>query len=182
MGLLQPTEGTLKIDGQAITTSNHRAWQAHIAHVPQAIFLADSSIEENIAFGHPIDQIDNERVRRAASQAQIADTIETWPNKYQTAVGERGIRLSGGQRQRIGIARALYKQADVIIFDEATSALDNETEQAVMQAIEGLSEDLTILIIAHRLTTLKNCTQIVELADGGVRRIGSYQGIVTNAA
>jgi ABC-type multidrug transport system fused ATPase/permease subunit len=182
MGLLAPTEGSFEVDDQVITTSNHRAWQVHIAHVPQVIFLADSSIEENIAFGQPRNQIDHERVRRAASQAQIADIIETWPDKYQTFVGERGIRLSGGQRQRIGIARALYKQADVIIFDEATSALDNETEQAVMQAIEGLSEDLTILIIAHRLTTLKNCTQIVELADGGVRRIGSYQEIVTNAA
>lgn len=182
MGLLLPTEGTFEVDAQIIAVGNHRAWQAHIAHVPQAIFLADSTIAENIAFGQPKDQIDMNRVRRAASQAQIADIIETWPNDYQTFVGERGIRLSGGQRQRIGIARALYKQADVIIFDEATSALDNETEQAVMQAIEGLSEDLTILIIAHRLTTLKNCTQIVELADGGVRRIGSYQGIVTNAA
>jgi len=168
MGLLSPTEGTCEIDDQTITVGNHRAWQAHITHVPQAIFLADSSIEENIAFGQPKDQIDHERVRRAASQAQIADIIETWPDKYQTFVGERGIRLSGGQRQRIGIARALYKQADVIIFDAATSALDNETEQAVMQAIEGLSEDLTILIIAHRFATLKNCTQIVEVAGGGV--------------
>ncbi|WP_294261492.1 ABC transporter ATP-binding protein [Propionivibrio sp.] len=182
MGLLQPTEGTLEIDGLPITAINYRAWQAHIAHVPQAIFLADSTIEENIAFGQPKDQIDHERVRRAARQAQIADIIETWPRQYQTFVGERGIRLSGGQRQRIGIARALYKQADVIIFDEATSALDNETEQAVMQAIDVLSEDLTILIIAHRLTTLKNCTQIVELGDGGVRRIGSYQDIVPQAA
>lgn len=178
MGLLQPTEGTLEIDGQPVTTSNHRAWQAHIAHVPQAIFLADSSIEENIAFGVPKDQIDHERVRQAASQAQIADIIETWPKQYQTFVGERGIRLSGGQRQRIGIARALYKQADVIIFDEATSALDNETEQAVMQAIEGLSENLTILIIAHRLTTLKNCTHIVELSDGEIKRTGAYHDIV----
>lgn len=181
MGLLQPTEGALEIDGCAITTGNHRAWQTHIAHVPQAIFLADSSIEENIAFGVPKHQIDHERVRQAARQAQIADIIETWPKQYQTFVGERGVRLSGGQRQRIGIARALYKQADVIIFDEATSALDNETEQAVMQAIEGLSADLTILIIAHRLTTLKNCTQIVELGNGGVLRIGSYQNLVTNA-
>jgi ATP-binding cassette subfamily B protein len=181
MGLLQPTEGTLEIDGQAITLRNHRAWQAHIAHVPQAIFLADSTIEENIAFGVPEDKIDHERVRQAARQAQIADIIETWPKQYKTFVGERGIRLSGGQRQRIGIARALYKQADVIIFDEATSALDNETEQAVMQAIEGLSVDLTILIIAHRLTTVKNCTQIVELGDGGIKRIGTYQDIVTQA-
>lgn len=178
MGLLQPTEGTLDIDGQPITMDNHRAWQAHIAHVPQAIFLADSTIEENIAFGLHKDQIDHERVKQAAQQAQIAGIIETWPKQYQTFVGERGIRLSGGQRQRIGIARALYKQADVIIFDEATSALDNETEQAVMQAIEGLSDGLTILIIAHRLTTLKNCTQVVELADGGIKRTGSYQEVI----
>jgi ABC-type multidrug transport system fused ATPase/permease subunit len=178
MGLLHPTEGKLEIDGLPITTSNHRAWQAHIAHVPQAIFLADSTIEENIAFGVPKEQIDHERVRQAAQQAQIADIIETWPKRYQTFVGERGIRLSGGQRQRIGIARALYKQADVIIFDEATSALDNSTEQAVMQAIEGLSDDLTILIIAHRLTTLKNCTHIIELSDGGIKRAGTYKEIV----
>jgi ATP-binding cassette subfamily B protein len=175
MGLLKPTDGALEIDGQPVTPTNNRAWQAHIAHVPQAIFLADSSIEENIAFGVPIDHIDRQRVRQAAQQAQIADSIESWPKQYQTFVGERGIRLSGGQRQRIGIARALYKQADVIIFDEATSALDNETEKAAMQAIEDLSKDLTLLIIAHRLSTLKNCTQIVELGDGGIKRVGTYQ-------
>ena len=179
MGLLQPTEGTLAIDGQSITSDNNRAWQAHIAHVPQAIYLSDSTIEENIAFGIPKGKIDHERVKQAALKAQIADIIETWPKKYKTYVGERGIRLSGGQRQRIGIARALYKQADVIIYDEATSALDNETEQAVMQAIETLGQDLTVLIIAHRLTTLKNCDQIVELADGGIKRIGTYDEIVS---
>ena len=178
MGLLQPTEGTLDIDGKSVTTGNNRDWQAHIAHVPQAIFLADSSIEENIAFGVPKDQIDHQRVRQAAQQAQIADSIESWPKQYQTFVGERGIRLSGGQRQRIGIARALYKQADVIVFDEATSALDNETEQAVMQAIEGLSNEFTLLIIAHRITTLKNCTQIVEFGAGEIVRIVNYQDIV----
>jgi ATP-binding cassette subfamily B protein len=178
MGLLEPSDGELLIDGQPIRSSNHRSWQAHIAHVPQAIFLADSTIEENIAFGVPKEQIDQNRVRQAAQQAQIADSIESWPEQYQTFVGERGVRLSGGQRQRIGIARALYKQADVIIFDEATSALDNETEQAVMQAIENLSKDLTLLIIAHRLTTLKNCTQIVELGEGRIKRVGSYQEIV----
>lgn len=181
MGLLQPTEGTLEIDGQVITSINNRAWQAHIAHVPQAIFLADSTIEENIAFGVPKGQINSQRVRQAAQQAQIADSVESWPMQYQTFVGERGVRLSGGQRQRIGIARALYKQADVIIFDEATSALDSETEQAVMQAIEGLSKDLTLLIIAHRLTTLRSCTQIVELSEGGIKRTGSYAEIVTQS-
>ena len=170
-----------EIDGKTVSLLNHRAWQAHIAHVPQAIFLADSTIEENIAFGVPKDKIDLQRVRQAAQQAQIAESIESWPKQYQTFVGERGIRLSGGQRQRIGIARALYKKADVIIFDEATSALDNETEQAVMQAIEGLSKDLTLLIIAHRLSTLKNCTQIVELGEGSIKRLGTYQEIVTQS-
>jgi len=179
MGLLIPTKGSLEIDDQPITKDNNRAWQAHIAHVPQSIYLADSTIEENIAFGVPKGKIDQNRVKLAAERAQISDIIESWPKKYQTYVGERGIRLSGGQRQRIGIARALYKQADVIIFDEATSALDNETEQAVMQAIESLGNDLTVLIIAHRLTTLSNCTQVVELGNAGIIRIGSYNEIVT---
>jgi ABC-type multidrug transport system fused ATPase/permease subunit len=182
MGLLHPTDGALEIDGQPVGIGNCRAWQAHIAHVPQAIFLSDSTIEENIAFGVPKEKINIQRVRQAALQAQIAESIESWPKKYQTFVGERGIRLSGGQRQRIGIARALYKQADVIIFDEATSALDNETEQAVMQAIEGLSKDITLLIIAHRISTLKGCTQIVELAAGRIKRVGSYQDIVSTSA
>ncbi len=181
MGLLQPTDGAIEVDGQVVTSSINRLWQEHIAHVPQAIFLADSSIEENIAFGLPKDQIDHNRVRQVAKQAQIAASIETLPEQYRTIVGERGVRLSGGQRQRIGIARALYKQADVIIFDEATSALDSETEEAVMQAIEGLSKDLTLLIIAHRVTTLRNCTQIVELGDGGIKGIFNYQDIVNRA-
>jgi ATP-binding cassette subfamily B protein len=175
MGLLSPTTGMLQIDGETITAENNRAWQMHIAHVPQAIFLADASIEENIAFGVPKAQIDTNLVRQAARQAQIADVIEGWELQYQTMVGERGVRLSGGQRQRIGIARALYKQADVLIFDEATSALDNETEQAVMQAIENLGGDLTIIIIAHRITTLKNCDQIIELSEGDIKKMGSYQ-------
>jgi len=178
MGLLQPSDGGLEIDNKTVTPENHRAWQTHIAHVPQVIFLADGTIEENIAFGVPKDQIDYQRVRDAAQQAQISDSIEVWPKQYQTFVGERGIRLSGGQRQRIGIARALYKKADVLILDEATSALDNETEQLVMQTIEGLSGDLTLCIIAHRLTTLKNCTQIVELGEDGIKRTGSYQDMM----
>ena len=178
MGLLNPIKGEIEIDGLTICASNKRAWQAHIAHVPQVIFLSDTTIEENIAFGVPKDKIDRNLVREVAKQAQINDLIESWLHKYNTLVGERGIRLSGGQRQRIGIARALYKQADVIIFDEATSALDSETESTVMEAIEGLGEHLTVLIIAHRVTTLKQCTQIVELSDGGIKRVGSYQQIV----
>lgn len=180
MGLLSPNLGNVIIDDVPLTTNNLRSWQIHIAHVPQAIFLADATIAENIAFGIPAGEVDLLRLQNAAKKAQIADVIESWEERYNTFVGERGIRLSGGQRQRIGIARALYKNADVIIFDEATSALDNETEQAVMEAIESLDDDLTILMIAHRISTLKNCTQIVELGDGGIKRIGSYKEIMTN--
>ena len=181
MGLLQPTAGSIDVDGRPITLANHRDWQAHIAHVPQAIFLADSTVEENIAFGIPKDQIDKMRVRFAAQKAQIAEVIESWPLNYQTLVGERGIRLSGGQRQRIGIARAVYKQVDIIIFDEATNALDNETEQSVMKAIESLGTELTILFISHRLSSLRQCTMIVELACGGIKRICAYKDIYNQA-
>jgi ATP-binding cassette subfamily B protein len=177
MGLLQPTDGLLIVDGQAITLKNCRSWQSHIAHVPQSIFLADATIAENIAFGIPANQVDYQRVIKAAKQAEISDAIEALPKQYETLVGERGIRLSGGQRQRIGIARALYKAADVIIFDEATSALDNETEKSVMDTIEHLSRDLTVLIIAHRLSTLKNCSQIFEVVDSEIRSAGNYQDI-----
>jgi ATP-binding cassette subfamily B protein len=180
MGLLRPTAGTFDVDDQTITMENQRAWQMRIAHVPQDIFLADSSIAENIAFGVVKEQIDYERVRDAARQAQIASIIDTWARGYETVVGERGVRLSGGQRQRIGIARALYKRADVIIFDEATSALDHETEQAVMQSIENFDDGLTVLIIAHRITTLKNCSQIIEFGDGGIKRIATYKEIINS--
>lgn len=178
MGLLEPTCGSIYVDGQPLNPSNSHAWQTHIAHVPQSIFLSDSSIAENIAFGVPKKEIDYIRVREAAQQAQISSTIDALPEKYQTIVGERGIRLSGGQRQRIGIARALYKQADVIVFDEATSALDTETEEAVMRSIDALSHSITLIIVAHRITTLKGCSQIVELSDGGINFIGSYQELV----
>jgi ATP-binding cassette, subfamily B, bacterial PglK len=168
MGLLPPAEGRLLIDNQIINKQNRRTWHAHIAHVPQNVYLSDGTIEENIAFGVEKKLINHQRVKKAAEQAQISELLGQWGNGYQTLVGERGVRLSGGQRQRIGIARALYKQADVLIFDEATSALDNETEKAVMESIENLGRDLTILIIAHRLTTLKGCDQIVELKAGEV--------------
>jgi ATP-binding cassette subfamily B protein len=178
MGLLEPSSGSLEIDGKVLCAGNIRSWQARIAHVPQTIFLADSTITENIAFGVPEDQIDLELVRLAATQAQINGAIEGWPEQYQTIVGERGVRLSGGQRQRIGIARALYKQADVIVFDEATSALDNETERAVMEAIDGLSKDYTLLIVAHRLSTLANCSEIIEINKGAVESITNYQSLI----
>jgi ABC-type multidrug transport system fused ATPase/permease subunit len=181
MGLLMPTDGELLVDGQPISGNRLRAWQGNIAHVPQSVYLADSTLAENIAFGVPIGKIDLERVKLAARQAQIADFIESSPQGYQALVGERGIRLSGGQRQRIGIARALYKQASVLVFDEATSALDNATEQSVMDAIQGLSSNLTILLIAHRLSTVRHCDTIVELEHGKVVAQGSYEQLLESS-
>ena len=178
MGLLNPTKGHLKIDDKVIDNHNYRSWQVILAHVPQAIYLSDTSLAENIAFGIEVDKIDMKRVKEAAQKAQIAETIEALPQKYDTFVGERGVRLSGGQRQRIGIARALYKNAKVIVFDEATSALDNETELAVMEGIEQLADDLTILIVAHRVTTLKRCDKIFRMDKGEVIEEGVYAEMV----
>lgn len=181
MGLLIPSEGELLVDDQPISGTRLRAWQRAIAHVPQSIYLADATLAENIAFGVPRDDIDLKRVRQAVRQAQILDFIESRPEGYNAFVGERGIRLSGGQRQRIGIARALYKHASVLVFDEATSALDNPTEHAVMDAIEGLNRDLTILLIAHRLTTVRRCDMIVELENGRVVAQGTYDQLLESS-
>lgn len=181
MGLLEPSEGQLLVDGHPVTGPRLRAWQRTIAHVPQSVYLADASLAENIAFGVPAADIDMTRVRLAARQAQIADFIEKGVDGYEAMVGERGVRLSGGQRQRIGIARALYKQASVLVFDEATSALDSATEQSVMEAIEGLDRNLTVLLIAHRLTTVRRCDTIVELGGGGVIAQGSYEVLIQNS-
>jgi ATP-binding cassette, subfamily B, bacterial PglK len=163
MGLLTPTEGELLIDGVTITQKNRRAWQAHISHVPQVIYLADSTIQENIAFGVESGKIKDSKVVQAAQQAQITVIINNLKNKYKAFIGERGVQLSGGQRQRIGIARAFYKDSSVLIFDEATSALDNQTEQKIMQKIDQLKGNQTIFIIAHRLTTLKQCDTIIRV-------------------
>ena len=175
MGLLIPTNGNLKIDDSIIDNHNYRSWQVILSHVPQAIYLSDTSLAENIAFGVEPGKIDMKKVKQAAQKAQIAETIEALPQKYDTFVGERGVRLSGGQRQRIGIARALYKNAQVIVFDEATSALDNETELAVMEGIEQLADDLTILIVAHRVSTLKRCDKIFRMDKGEVIEEGIYE-------
>lgn len=178
MGLLAPNEGVILVDDQPIRGNLLRAWQRSIAHVPQSIYLADATLAENIAFGVSPDAIDLGRVKQAASQAQIADFIESRPEGYRAYVGERGIRLSGGQRQRIGIARALYKQATVLVLDEATSALDSATEQSVIDAIEGLGSDITVLLIAHRITTVRRCDTIVELNHGRVVAQGTYQQLL----
>jgi ATP-binding cassette subfamily B protein len=166
MGLLEPTQGQLTVDGSPINCGNRSAWQKRISHVPQHIYLADASIAENIAIGVPKSRIDLDRVAWAARCARIADFIESSPRGYGARVGERGIQLSGGQRQRIGIARALYRDADVLVFDEASSALDSDTESAVMDAINTLSPDLTMILIAHRVATLRDCNVVFRLRSG----------------
>jgi ATP-binding cassette subfamily B protein len=179
MGLLQPSKGQIYVDGVPLTGEARQAWHSNVAHVPQAIFIADASFAENIAFGIQDKQIDLVRVRQAAQQAQISEFIESNSEGYASMVGEQGVRLSGGQRQRIGIARALYKRAKVLVFDEATSALDSETESAVMQAIESLGRELTIVLIAHRLTTLQSCDIIYKLDKGHIVSIGGSEELNT---
>lgn len=175
LGLLRPTEGSLLIDGTPLTEDNLRAWQNALGYVPQSIFLTDATIAENIALGETLAELDMERVEACARMAQVHEFVsEELPQGYRSSVGERGVRLSGGQRQRLGIARALYHDPPVLVFDEATSALDNETEAAVMAAVERLGGEKTIIIIAHRLTTVQHCDNIVLLHKGAVRASGPY--------
>lgn len=181
MGLLDPTDGEILIDGAALNDRSRSNWQEQIAHVPQAIYLSDNSITENIGFGRAIRDIDFERVKKAANRAQVASVIDEFPRGYATSVGERGVRLSGGQRQRLGIARALYKHAEVMVLDEATSALDDRTEKAVMEGIVESERNLTMFIVAHRLSTLAACDRIVRLAYGEIVDIGSYEEIIGGA-
>lgn len=178
MGLLPVDEGQLIVDGQEIKGPYIKPWQKMIAHVPQSIYLSDSTVAENIAFGVAPDEININRVRKAAQQAHMSEFIESLPNGYDTYVGERGVLLSGGQRQRIGIARALYKQASVLVLDEATSALDNSTENSVMEAIDELDDNLTIILIAHRLSTLRKCHTIFVMDKGTVIAQGKYKDLV----
>ncbi len=181
MGLLVPSEGVILVDGQRLEGNRLRAWQRSIAHVPQHIFLTDASLTENIAFGVPVEEIEMDRVREAAHRAMIAEFIEGESAGYATVVGERGIRLSGGQRQRIGIARALYKRASVLILDEATSALDNQTERSVMHSLADLDRELTVVVVAHRLSTLKDCDVIVEMRDGRIVGAGAFEDLMSTS-
>ena len=171
MGLLNPTSGTIEIDGTPLNDLNRESWHKNIAHVPQGIFLADSTVLENIGFGLPRDLIDMGRVNKAVDAAILSSFISDLPQGLETNVGERGVRLSGGQRQRIGIARALYKHASVLVLDEATSALDGETERKLMQKINQFDSNLTILMIAHRLETLGNCDFQVAMKSGRITGI-----------
>ncbi len=181
LGLYQPQSGTLSVDGVLLTESNERLWRRRVGYVPQTVFLTNASIAENIALGIPKEKIDRAAVIRAAEMAQAEEFIDLLPDTYDTVVGERGVKLSGGQRQRLGIARALYHQPDVLIFDEATSALDGMTEDAVMQAIQKLSQQCTMVLIAHRLRTVQACDRIVVLDAGVIVADGSYQELTQHS-
>jgi len=176
LGLLRPDSGQVEIDGRALADEDIPGWQKVIGYVPQHIFLADTTIAQNIALGEMPDRIDWARIEEAARIAQLHDfVVSQLPQGYDTRVGERGVRLSGGQRQRIGIARALYKRSELIVFDEATSALDTLTEEALVDAIEALPQDRTMLVIAHRLSTVRSCDRIVVMERGRILAAGSWE-------
>ena len=182
LGLLEAQKGTLEVDGKIVNNKNRRAWQSSIGYVPQQIYLSDSTVSENIAFGINVDEISQESVERAAKIANLHEfIINELPSQYQTSIGERGVRLSGGQRQRVGIARALYRKPKLLIFDEATSALDNITERSVMEAIYNKDYKITKILIAHRLSTVKRCDKIFLFDKGELIHEGNYQDLLENS-
>jgi len=182
LGLLAPTKGQLCVDDLALSENTLRSWQSKLGYVPQTIYLTDSSIAENIAFGIAKEAIDRDALIKAAKIANVHDFVMGLEASYDTVVGERGVRLSGGQRQRIGIARALYNDPEVLLLDEATSALDSVTEEAVFTALANIMGKKTIIIIAHRLSTVKNCDEIFVLEEGRLKANGSYQQLLSSSA
>ena len=179
LGLLAPQSGDILVDGKSVYR-NLRAWQDLIGYIPQSIFLIDDTLERNIAYGVPDEQIDAERLRQSIEAAQLKDLVEHMPEGVKTRIGEQGMCLSGGQRQRVGIARALYHEREILVLDEATSALDNETEHLVTEAIRALSGKKTMIIIAHRLSTVEHCDRIYLMENGQIVKSGTYQEVVLN--
>jgi ATP-binding cassette, subfamily B, bacterial PglK len=182
LGLLTPQSGEIRVDGRALDEQTLRRWRRSVGHVPQTVYLADESIAANIAFGEEPEDIDHMAVRRAAELAELDRFIDGLPHGFETSVGERGSHLSGGQRQRIAVARALYTDPDVLVFDEATSALDTVTERAVMRAVKSLGQSKTILLVAHRLSTVRNCDRIYVLEKGRVSASGTYDEVLEKSA
>ncbi len=181
LGLLSPTEGQILADGVDIST-NLKSWRRNIGYIPQNIYLFDDTVRANIAFGYFPEQVDDRRVWKVLEAVQLKDFIAELPQQLDTSIGEAGVRLSGGQRQRIGIARALYHNPKLLIMDEATSALDNQTERAVTQAIERLSKDRTVIIVAHRLSTIQNCDAIYMMGQGRILCAGTYDELLANSS
>jgi ABC-type multidrug transport system fused ATPase/permease subunit len=181
IGLLEPTRGTLEVDGEPLQGSRIGAWQRGIGYIPQHVYLSDDSIRRNVAFGVDEHEIDDARVWRALEAAQLAEFVTTLPDRFNTSVGERGVRLSGGQRQRIGIARALYQEPQVLVLDEATSALDSTTEREIVESIERLRHTQTIIVIAHRLSTVRTCDRLVLMKAGRVEQIGTWDDLVATS-
>jgi ATP-binding cassette subfamily B protein len=177
MGLLENNEGRISVDGKSIKGLELLSWQKLVAHVPQTIYLTDASLAENIAFGIPKEEIDWQRIHTVARQAQISEFIESTLEGYQAKVGERGVRLSGGQRQRIGIARALYTDPKLLILDEATSSVDGETELAISTALHNLGDDVTVIVIAHRLSTVRSASQVIYIEEGKILAKGSFEEV-----
>jgi len=178
LGLITPQQGEMKIDGVLIDKKNLRSWQNTIGFVPQSIFLSEGTIAENVAFGIPKNQIDEQLVKKALKLAHLDQLVQSLEKGIHTKVGERGVKLSGGQRQRIGIARALYDEPQVLVFDEATSALDGITEKLIMEAIHDFAGKKTIIMIAHRLKTIEQCDQIFIIEDGSVVDKGNYPSLI----
>jgi len=177
LGLLPPTAGRITVDGRDIASAL-RSWQRHIGYVPQEPFILDDTVRRNVAFGLPDAEIDDRRVLAALRVAQVADVVASLPRGLDTVLGERGTRLSGGQRQRIAIARALYYEPEVLVFDEATSALDTPTERELIAALDALRGVKTLIVIAHRLTTVRRCDRLAVLRDGRVAAVGPYEDVL----
>ena len=181
MGLLEPNEGKIYIDDQIINNQNLQEWQKHVAHVPQNIFLNDDTITNNVAYGINPKLIDINLVKKSIKDADLSDYVFNLEKGLDTIIGERGIKLSGGQKQRLAIARALYKQASLIVFDEATSALDVQTESNVMGVIKNFTDKVTIIIVAHRLETLKFCDILYEISDGKIINAGNFDELINKS-
>ena len=181
LGLLHPSKGSVSVGGAVIDNNNILSWRGSVSHVPQSIYLSDASIKENIAFGVPIDSIDFEKVKEVSKIACIDHFIEQKAKGFDEVIGENGIRLSGGQRQRIGIARALYRNPKLIVLDEATSSLDSTTELKVIQAIKKLSNEITIILLSHRLSTIKDVDKIYEVSDGSIVNYGTFDEMITSS-
>ena len=182
LGLLEPKKGTLEIDNTIINKENSRSWQRIVGYVPQQIYIADDTIAANIAFGVDYKDINQEALEHAAKISNLHEfVINELPLQYKTKVGERGVKLSGGQRQRIGIARALYHKPQLLIMDEGTSSLDNITEYIIMETLQKIKTDFTIILIAHRLNTVKDCDNIFVLENGQVKEQGSFEELIKNS-